>query len=153
MGQLEEAVGERVGEPVLAAALMLPVGGWTGGGLWEMGKKLFRRSRGEAAPTVRLEPHNVLAVTSARVTCFGASFARGEGLVPGDLLADFPRDGLRVETKRMEAAIYPGNPAGAVDASSKRIHRVELASGDELLRGDIGDDGPGRALLKALRDG
>jgi hypothetical protein len=153
MGQVEDAASEQLGEPVEAAALILPVGGWTGGGLWEMGKKLFRRSKGEAAPTVRLEAHNVLAVTSTRVACFGAAFARGEGLVPRDLLAEFPRDQVQTESERMEVTNYPSNPAGAVDASSKRIHRLALSCGDELLRGDMGDDGAGRRVMKALRGG
>ena len=153
MDQVEQAAAKRLGEPVEAATLMMPVGGWSGGGLWELGKRLFRRSRGEAPPTVRLDSHNALVVTATRVACFSATFARGEGMVLGDELAEFSRGSLDLESKRMEANVYPSNPAGTVDASSKRIHRVELRSGDELLRGDIADDGRGREVLKVLRDG
>jgi hypothetical protein len=153
MGQVEDAAGERLGEPVQAATLLMPVGGWNSGGLSRLAKGLFGRLRGERGPTVGLDRYNLLAVTPTRVACFGAAFARGEGLVPQDLVAEFPRDRVRLESRRMDATTYPTNPAGNVDASSKRIHRLELTCGDELLRGDIGDDGAGRALLKELKRG
>jgi hypothetical protein len=86
--------------------------------------------------------------------CFGARFVSGEGLVPRDELATFPRAGLAVESKRMESTVYSSNPAGVDGTShSKWIRRLALLSGEQRLHGDVADDGAGRKLAKALRRG
>jgi uncharacterized membrane protein YuzA (DUF378 family) len=152
---MEDAAAERLGEPVLAAAMILPVGGWNSGLIGQLAKGLLGRLRGQAAPTTRLGRYSVVAVTEGRVVCFAAGFASGKGVVLRDQLAELPRDGLSVEAKRMDAVsgTYDPGMGTTTRTNSKRTHRLALAADGQRLHGDIGDDGAGRELLKALRGG
>jgi hypothetical protein len=153
MGQIEDAAAERLGEPVSAATIILPVGGWNSGAWGQLAKGLFARLRGQPRPTVSLDRYNVLAVTPSRVTCFSSGFARGEGLVLRDQLADLPREGLALEAKRMEAvtASYDPGMGQTTRTQSKWIHRISLSAGGERLDGDLADDGAGRRVMKELK--